>query len=944
MGRKRLAMGTLSGCLAVSSLAAAERSIADAMSDKSTGGDGIIDSCLVLRTQAKELSQQLASCDAMPLSDEGTGRREERSSALRQCLLTAAAILRCGAALEDEESSYFDRQAAVTLEHALANSVGSSQDKRRARRRFAEFRAAVARRGLRFALVSQGGISLGSWQAGFATVLTDWVKAVRARGFDPASRARGFTAVTGASAGAVNGLAVALSSCREGSQRPVDTLAYKVWVESLGLTGRHGYPGLWSSKDPPRQALALLDERAIREVAMKHAREALGESFTPGCHVDFGFSVTPLGVQTKDVHVEEQRSSAPPVSLIRRSSLREKFALSFSSDASGTIEVRNVTLPEPSREQRYFFARLGLQPEGAAIDRDVVLRAVQASGAFPGAFPPVRLPYVERHPTLKEVVKVAAFVDGGTFDNTPIGLAVDLTEWQHARTNEQKVVPLQDNPFLSGVLRSQPINYYFLEPNVTAWANQSREVPPDGVATEDIVRTLLRFGGNFIASSFDAEFLDNARRYPFILRANQDWSAPRLVVPERQMPIAGEQLAHFFAFFEHDFRVYDFYVGMADARHFLAREERQLAIAGEQSLLEKLEQTWSKDVRYRCIVDYYDAVMRRSDSAPAVGTQGAGKEVEPAIDWGTPLRDPTALPTTCRRLWRPEQSDAVLSDFRKQVRGALGGAHRERFDADLANPVATSNFAAMLAAMHNYRVWLTREQPAEPSFARFVASLNGDRLDGSEPASDPWFRYVDLRTIDSAGDAIEVVWDTLHEAIQNLARNQKAEVTPHLLRIAERPALDAMFDTKTWPQVSLGVGLSHGVEVYGGWRLYRALRGDLGTRLLRFRAPLGQPPWVNERFSSSEAFVRLTLQDFMPLGFGAALDSYLRLGVGCLNLGHCQQNEDDGLFVSPGIGIRISLLDRLSLGLEYQRPWLWGRPLRSGWSQLPTSIVFQFLW
>jgi hypothetical protein len=59
-------------------------------------------------------------------------------------------------------------------------------------------------------------------------------------------------------------------------------------------------------------------------------------------------------------------------------------------------------------------------------------------------------------------------------------------------------------------------------------------------------------------------------------------------VPARMMPIAGEQLSHFFAFAEEDFRIFDFFMGMVDAREYLASQqplavELLAAVAGNKS-------------------------------------------------------------------------------------------------------------------------------------------------------------------------------------------------------------------------------------------------------------------------------------------------------------------------------------------------------------------------
>ncbi len=57
-------------------------------------------------------------------------------------------------------------------------------------------------------------------------------------------------------------------------------------------------------------------------------------------------------------------------------------------------------------------------------------------------------------------------------------------------------------------------------------------------------------------------------------------------LPARWMPIAGEQLGHFLAFFEKDFRIFDFYMGMVDAHdHIATHNPEQLRMLGREGAM-----------------------------------------------------------------------------------------------------------------------------------------------------------------------------------------------------------------------------------------------------------------------------------------------------------------------------------------------------------------------
>jgi hypothetical protein len=127
------------------------------------------------------------------------------------------------------------------------------------------------------------------------------------------------------------------------------------------------------------------------------------------------------------------------------------------------------------------------------------------------------------------------------------------------------------------------------------------------------------------------------------------------------MPIAGEQLLHFLAFAERDFRVFDFVVGMADAYEHLNRQ------TGDEPLTKALGDVDKKLIalakpastaagqpvpianRYACMREFYDAHVRQDDD----------------------LRDLQAVPTSCKgaaALAGGEEKDNQLLLLRALVR------------------------------------------------------------------------------------------------------------------------------------------------------------------------------------------------------------------------------------------------------------------------------------
>jgi predicted acylesterase/phospholipase RssA len=901
---------------------------------------------------------------------EGFFRANRLHAQLEDCMRVAGQLLEKGTRLQEGRwKPLQERQEAVLvalkklrerLEKATVREFESVGEDLKLARQSASWLVAVEKG--QFSLVSQGGISYGAWQAGFALFLTEWVHLVRdyqrqlAAPTPPSTSTApvfsGFSSVTGASAGAVNGLAVALASCRTHSlEPPAESLFYRVWIESLGLFGRHGQRGLFPTSKTKRNALGMFDDRALDPLAMGHAqREMSAPHFIPNCVSDLGFAVTHLDAKARTVHADE---GGRPV--IVRSSLREKFVVRLQSTPDGVLGVRNI---DPSGTSRTFYAGLG---GNDVVSAQTLRDAVRASGAFPVAFPPVEdLLYTWYGLNGSKQVKPGTFVDGGTFDNTPIGVAIDLNRWQaEAAAGRPQAEAAADgpqgNPYLRELLDEAPATYYFLEPNVTPWAlEQAVEKEKSGTPT-NVLSAISSFAGDFVSSSFDAEFLDNARSNPFVLYAKQDWVGPRLSVPVRHMPIAGEQLAHFNAFLEHDFRDFDFYAGMADAYEFVKKEEAVFQRSGfALGVAAKLRTRYEAvDPRYGCLSEYYDRTVARKTTVT---------DVEP---WVTAITSFQQLPPRCRALTvtrdGPEsgnravdKDDVIMAGYANQVAGHLapGADEAAARRSDRQHPVARHNFLTMLVAMHNYHGWLRRagkgvhspkkfyDALAGSSFADDLAQPNAPRGDGI--LQGPGFVYVDLQGSDYVSDLqphVDEVWAAVrwlaHDGVDHLASSQDGLLTKASLHLASRPALDSALDVKLWPGHAWGIGLGHSLEGFYGHRLYYGLRLDLGLHALTLSRSMLQPDDVKEAFWAAEGFGRFLLQDLFP-SLPFELDPFAGYSGGVVN-------TKQRLAHGPLLGLRFTLMSRLSLAVEGKQRWapkaVTGA--RDAWKQVNTYFTLQ---
>lgn len=778
------------------------------------------------------VTAQLEHCRALV-------EEQEDPATLARCFRYAALILKEGMRLRrtapPKSEAFEERLNTGARDIAARIGALSLDDRGRLDRELRELdeailslrvelsRVAAAER-TQLSLVSRGGVSLGNWQAGFLYAVTEWAKSRPGQRSGPVVSDPAFSTVTGASAGAVNGLAAAVESCRPPNPSASDSLYYQVWID-LGLFGRHGSLGLFPVQKGDSTALSLFSNEAL-EASLNKARSYIESSGTlPSCSVDFGFVATHLHPTESPVHV---RQDGDPILTTKK--LKEKFSVRLSSSEASSsdsplgqsaLRIVNIGPSGPWKGNQIYYVGLGHTKD---VPLQSLLLGVRASGAFPTAFPPVPLTYTQYVPgpagTVLPRKRVATFIDGGILDNTPVGLAVALDTWRGESGHP--------HPHLEGLIPVEPRTYLFLEPLVRSWVRGGEDRAESGAREGDLLETYLDFARDLLVTTTDAQLTNTAEQFAFVRRERPDWNQPRLSVPERHMPITGEQFEHFMAFLERDFRVFDFYVGMADAYAYLEREGCFFAPEGAScdadSHLRRLDDAL-KDANpnYRCIRAYYDSedsrVLKRISTDQLPGECRALREV---VCDGAGRRDTR------------ESMSAFLQS------GALSSETGE--DPCIEPSIANHNFRALLAGMHNYKVWMQSDQYAEAEeLDRFFEEL-------SEGEPTERLIYVDLATYlghdDGYLDPREVKQafrSLVQESIVQIAVEQKG-MGEYALKLGGRALADAEFG-REYPKRIVGLGVAQ-----------NGLEGVYGRRL-------GGRPW---RWDSTFRFFNLQEQSLGP--------------------------------------------------------------------------------
>jgi hypothetical protein len=250
--------------------------------------------------------------------------------------------------------------------------------------------------------------------------------------------------------------------------------------------------------------------------------------------------------------------------------LEEKFVIRIQGRGPGLVpKLTNYVTPSNHLAQPLLPFVDDDDGNPQASDRNLTqLRSVLfASAAFPVAFAPQPIEYcLSKPPREGEVAgpkNVACavpeyldlFVDGGVFDNNPLRLAYLVAE-NHLTTDAEGKAQWRDA--LDGDARTpnQDVVHLYLDPDTSAYPPEVDDAP---VSRDDssLVTQFFKLGGGFVDSARAKELSS--------LAAERRDLATRMRLTVTQYPTASEHLSAFVGFFERDFRLFDFYLGMYDA-------------------------------------------------------------------------------------------------------------------------------------------------------------------------------------------------------------------------------------------------------------------------------------------------------------------------------------------------------------------------------------------
>ncbi len=356
--------------------------------------------------------------------------------------------------------------------------------------------ATADRKEIPLTLILSGGVSLGSYEAGLSWAVTRIAQVLPGHGADPRLGRVRLVAVTGASAGSVNALISAALWCLD----PVlthtsvdDNPLRNTWLP-IGLDRLlPDVPAQYQEGD------GLLSSRPLVEAFDRLRDDLLSGTdrrlFTPGCRLPIGITVTRSQAEEQQVAgltVRTQRFVLPWLLEVTAEGMPRFVSLRLA-------EVRDV-------EDDVLTLAGAAEPGGVqALPFDQVAQGLLASAAFPAAFSPrVLCDCSSRCPAARQETSGSCpgpsgpidglscparsprgeplalcsrqYVDGGIFDNAPVGLAIDLTEATY-------------RPALL-----QPVNYLFVDPDLRRLSPAQGTAPPAPPGAAGLERVLRLLG------------------------------------------------------------------------------------------------------------------------------------------------------------------------------------------------------------------------------------------------------------------------------------------------------------------------------------------------------------------------------------------------------------------------------------------------------------------
>src|SRR6266568_3094530 len=402
-----------------------------------------------------------------------------------------------------------------------------------------------------FSFAISGGVSLGAYEAGLNWGVVKYMKLHKNDVADPKILPPKLMSVSGASAGRINALMTSVSWCVDKTKiddgavidNVSDNLFRNIWLK-VGID-------TLLPKDPHKYLPddGLLTRSAFTKELASLKNILAADVFKSDCSIPFGLMVTrtePLDVTVNSLDIENQRFMIPVLFKVNNEGHGEFFSYEVNPYSP---RIGNVIYLQGNGEK---------DADGnLKLATDTVIDAVLASSAFPVAVGRVSLNYCikdsQAKPADGDAVPIPKdkcpddyrpnfdkeavdFVDGGVFDNIPLGSAKVLGEPLPNGTYIQKEMTAEDmkKPYMikEQAREGRPFSYLYIDPdrrrkfNVKNTERPANSAKAEGACGESSPNPCPKTYGLESQLGFLGGAITTARKYElYRTLTNGDWTS-----------------------------------------------------------------------------------------------------------------------------------------------------------------------------------------------------------------------------------------------------------------------------------------------------------------------------------------------------------------------------------------------------------------------------------
>ncbi|MCP4603160.1 MAG: patatin-like phospholipase family protein [Proteobacteria bacterium] len=401
---------------------------------------------------------------------------------------------------------------------------------------------------LAISLAVSGGSSLGAYQAGYLFYLTEAAK------LNP--DLIDLNLVTGASAGMINALLTTVSMGRGSDKEPKNSLFYRVWTEVR-------YNELLDvDKAPPKALSSRTVLVRLADEIEKHWVQGLSEN------LDMVLGATTTRLKSYPMKISEgltvPRQEEKFVFRVRgRGPGKKPLVTNYVDQAHGS-EQPLLPFSDPDQTDN----------KGGQTNFSSIRQILFASSAIPLVFLPQEIDFCMTNPeegaeasiyalrTCPEAKHKELFIDGAISDRRPLRLAYRITQSGLTRGENAKIT-WRDEPDLKNGKAPDNVFFLYIDPGMVSYPMQSPQ-ETDEALIDNAARLFPAVGALFrglLVTAQSKELSTLIEEHPEVRQ--------RIQLVSHDFPTMSGQLLNFFGFFEREFRKFDFYLGMRDARNFV---------------------------------------------------------------------------------------------------------------------------------------------------------------------------------------------------------------------------------------------------------------------------------------------------------------------------------------------------------------------------------------